>query len=770
MRGAASPSHRGGICPRLPVYVEVEGDTLDFQRYYQIVKKYKWLILALVVTAVTVAVLETSSTTPLYRSTTSIQIDLPSNILPYEEIQPAQVPIQWDLTPIQVLQSRSLARRVVNRLNLAEDPRFNAKISSGFFLHRIPALLGSLTGWISSLLPAGPTASPARPQDRDSHLVSRFLGNLKVETSEEHRLVRVSYSSQDPEFAAAVVNTLTEEYIEYNFESKYEATTRATDFLQRQLRGLKISIEKSEEDLIHYAKANGLLNVGKQEDIVTQTLAYLNQELSRVEAELIAQRAAYRIIEDTTPENFPQHLNSETIVRLEGVRFDLEKRLAGLSSQFGPGWPSVIQLQQELSAVEKQVHKEKLQAIKRAREEYEVASEHFKMLLVALEEKKALATSLTEASIQYNILEREVDTNKQLYEGLLQRLKEAGVSAGLKSSNVHVVDPGEVPTGSYYPQRSRNLTIGLIMGLFCGFGLAFLLDHLDKTVKTPEDIEQDLTLPSLGIIPTFSTMTSPGERRLLSGNGNGLSVLSSQDSSQSKMWEAYRSLRASLLLSQSEQEPQTILITSALPREGKSTTAVNTAIVLARTGAPTLLVDLDLRKPSLAATLGINGKSGMSTFLTGHSDLWPQIRQTFTPNLFFLPAGPLPPNPTELLGCERMQKALTVMQGFFKYIVIDSPPLFAVTDALILSKHVDGVVLVVHGAHTSKDAVKKASHQLSRVGGKLLGAMVNNVDIRHPEYSYYYNYYSQDYYPTLDPDSQEPDPPIQHPVEPGKQV
>ncbi len=367
-----------------------------------------------------------------------------------------------------------------------------------------------------------------------------------------------------------------------------------------------------------------------------------------------------------------------------------------------------------------------------------------------MNQARHVATDLHEASIQYNILKREVDSSKQLYEGLLQRLKQAGVSAGLKSSNIRVVDPGEVPLLSYHPRSQRNLSLGLLLGLFCGVGLAYLLDLLDNTVKTPEDVEREIGLPSLGMVPAFAGNGSTRKLVLFrrSQDHAPRHVLWEEKDLRSKMWEAYRALSMSILLSHSDHAPQVVLVTSALPQEGKSTTAINTAVVLAQTGARTLLVDLDLRKPSVARTFGLENGQGMSTFLSGNSDFSSELHETAIPNLVVAPSGPLPPSPAELLGSEGMDKAMALMREFFKYVVIDSPPVLSVTDPLRLAHHADGLIMVVKGGVTPRQAVRKASEQISRVGGKILGAVINNVDLKKSDYGSYYHYYNyyQDYY------------------------
>ncbi len=321
----------------------------------------------------------------------------------------------------------------------------------------------------SRLLPIGGETVPTAVSDKGdktSLAVDRFLGNLSVQAERTTRIVRASYSSPDPQFAALVVNALANDYIELNFESKFEATTKATDFLEKQLLELKIQIEKAEENLVLYTRESEYIDFSNENDITLQKLGGLSQELTRVETELISLRASYESVRAPTPENFPYSLRNETIESLERIRFGLEQRLASLSARFGPNWPEVLQVKQELEQVASQLVEERRLAIQRSKTDYRTAQKRFNMLQATLNQERHMATDLHEASIQYNILKREVESSKQLYEGLLQRLKEAGVSAGLKSSNIRVVDPDfddQSPPGSRVTDgMGNNVDIDLV--------------------------------------------------------------------------------------------------------------------------------------------------------------------------------------------------------------------------------------------------------------------------------------------------------------------
>jgi len=736
-----------------------ENDSLDIRRYFQVLLKRKWLIAAVVGTVLLLVAIQSFTTTPLYRATARVQIDPEAaNILPYKDVyESAERYLSSEIylqTELEILQSRALARRVIDRLNLANDPRFKEPVSQGVVISQV----GWLKHAIASLKPGGAEdrrkltgEDPAAGAQENRAVLDTFTDRLDVEQVPNSRLVEISWISPNPGLAAAVSDTLAEEFIEQNLQTKFEANTRATEFLKKQLQDMKGKVEKSEQELVKYARENNIVSIGPDRgSIVLQTLEDLNRQMTTVEGDLIGKTADFQAVRDATPENFPQSLRTPSISLLEERLFGLQQNLASLTAQFGNEWPAVIQVRQQIQEVEQQLKREKKETINRVQSEYRVAVNRRQMLLGALNRQKAQANQLNQDSIEYNILQREVDTNRQLYEGLLQRLKETGISAGMRTSNIHVVDHAEVPDAPYSPQRAADLAMGFGVGLFIAIGLAFLMEYLDNTLKSPEDMEQSLGLPSLGVIPTMADLPAGSSRLLAARNEGGANAeLPTRISpARFRVWEAYRSLRTSILLSHSGTPPKVIMITSSVPGEGKTTTVANTGIVLAQTGARTLLIDLDMRKPALASTFGYNGNQGISAYLSGNGDLSSQIRQTNYPNLFLLPAGFRPPNPAELIGSERMETALRLLGDYFKYILIDTPPILSVTDGLLLSPHVDGVVLVIKGGATPKEAARKAGNHLLSVGARILGALINNVDMDAPEYAYYYRHYFDERYNT----------------------
>jgi capsular exopolysaccharide synthesis family protein len=397
-----------------------------------------------------------------------------------------------------------------------------------------------------------------------------------------------------------------------------------------------------------------------------------------------------------------------------------------------------------MEVVQRRLNMEVSKAIASIKNEYESGLRRESLLRAAFEQQKTKAMEVQQRAIQYNILKREADTNKELYKTLLQRMKEVGVSATLNPSNIKVIDQAEVPTAPYKPNRQRNLVMALAVGLFLGIGLALFFEYFESTIKTPSDVEQIIRLPSFGIVPEISYKKRRG---LDKGKAYPIELITFRHP-RSMLSEAYRGIRASILLSFSERPPKTIVISSPSPAEGKTTTLVNTAIALSQIGAQVLIIDADMRKPKVHQIFDQGNGMGLSTFLSGNVKLGSVVKKTNIPNLSHISAGPVPPNPSELLGSKLFKEMLKSLAENFDQIIIDSPPVLGFTDSIVLSSSVDGVILVVLGGKTQKEALQQAKETLLQVNAKILGVVINRVNIQRYEYKdYYYRHqYYQSYY------------------------
>jgi succinoglycan biosynthesis transport protein ExoP len=439
---------------------------------------------------------------------------------------------------------------------------------------------------------------------------------------------------------------------------------------------------------------------------------------------------------------------------LTGKRSELNQKYSEELSRTGPSMPSAQRLAEQVMNLDQLIANEKKNIVGRIEQEYWTSVQREKLLLTALNSQKKEVDQMSQKLVEYNILVRDAEGSKQLYDGLTQKLKEAKLTTGLKSSNIRIIDPAMVPGGPIRPNKMRNVIMALLVGLVGGIGLAFLREYMDNTVKTPDDVEMLSRLPSLAVVPAFASLNGKQGRmsRLLKGatsNGKDMHMeLVSYSMPQSQVSEAFRSLRTSLLLSQAGHPPQVILVTSALPREGKTTAAVNLAVTLAQLGDRTLLIDGDLRKPGVTRALNLTeGKyAGLSSYLAGVSSLdLVTVPHPVITNLSAMPTGPIPPNPADLLSSDRLRQAIQALRKDYKFIVIDSPPIMAATDAVILSVLVDGVLLVVRSGETPKEAFTRMRDLLAAVKCRMLGVLLNAVDSSAPDYYYSYRYYPYSY-------------------------
>lgn len=721
------------LYPDLPAHESALGES------FRVLLKRKWIIVGVLCTIFSIVAIASLRMTPIYEASGTIQINKPDANLNFQNSPTFNVdyydPTELE-TEIKILQSDILATQVIRELNLDRSLGLNGQA---------PPSPQSI-----DLAPDPLQSDPARA----SAAVGSFKANLKVALSQNTRIIEVHYRSPDPQMAANVVNTLMQTYVENNYKARFESTMQASDWLTKQLVDLQMKVETDEEKLVRYQKEHEILGTDEKQNIIMSKLDELNKALTEAESDRMDKEALYRLVESGDPDAIAASASSVTqgpssqsaSVLLENLRtkqVDLKIQVADLSTQFGPSYPKLTQLNNQLKEVDAEIQAEMKKIAATLRGQYTTALQRENMLHAALEKQKQEANKLNESAIEYSMLKRDVDASRQLYEGLLEKLKEAGVAAGLKSNNFRIVDNAHPPAGPIEPDIPRNLLFGLVLGLASGVGLAFVLEALDSTVRTTEQAQMVSGLASLGMIPLGSKSTREGSnpKRLVLTSSKEAVELVTQVRPQSQMAESYRALRTSLLLSSLGAPPKVIMITSALPQEGKTTTSINTAVVLAQKGVRVLLIDGDLRRPSIHKTLGMGPHSGLSNVLTGSTTLDEAIvRTTVLPNLFVLPAGTPPPNPAELLASSNMRDVLLQLREQYDHIVIDTPPSLSVTDAVVLSPRADAVILVIRSGQTSKQALRRSRDILFQVNAKLVGVLLNAVDLSSPDYYYYYEY------------------------------
>jgi succinoglycan biosynthesis transport protein ExoP len=708
--------------------------------YLVVLRKHMWLSLAFLLTVVTAVTIATFKMIPVYVASAQVEIDRENtSILPFQDS--ASYEMYWDMenyieTQAKILQSETLALQTIQSLELYRHPEF----------------VGEVAG--EPVTPVRAVTIQDPPQSRPA-ILGNFLGRMSIKRVPSSRLLEVTFEATDPELAARIVNTHLQNYVEHNFRARYESAMKASDWLAGQLEELKIKVERAEDARIAYERENKIWTIDEKQNITTQKLADLNRELTEAQTDRVRKEARYQMARGGNVDSLPEIRESTLLQDLIRRKSELDAQLAEARSRLGPRYPTVVRLEAQAEELSRTIEREKNNMLDRLEGDYRAARQREVLLSQALEEQKVEANHMAERLVQYNILNREADANKQLYEGLLQKLKEAGISAGLRSSNIRMVDPALIPPAPSRPQKARNLMLALLVGLVGGVGLAFLREYMDNTVKTPDDIEMLTRLPSLAVVPAFTILTGKGRTpKLLKGprdpeSGSRVALVS-YERPQSQISEAFRALRTSLMLSQAEHPPQVILVTSSLPREGKSTAAVNLAVTFAQLGDRTILVDGDMRKPGIGKLLSMSEGSrhaGLSTYLAGVSSLeLVTIPHPSIPNLAVIPAGPIPPNPADLLSSQRLRDMIAALRGEYKFIVFDSPPVMAATDSIVMSVATDSVLMVVRSGVTPKDAFIRARDQLMGVKSPLLGVVLNAVDTTSPDYYYSYRYYPYYHY------------------------
>lgn len=698
--------------------------------YLLILRKHQWLILSFLLAVVTIVTIATFRMQAVYVATARIEIDRENgSILPFQGMESYDYMMDLENyieTQSKILTSETLALQTIRSSGLGARSEYASPNGP------------------SEALAIGSLENQKRPPE-----LGAFLGSLGVKRVANSRLMDVTFESTDPQFAARIVNEHIKNFQDQNIRSRYDETTRATTWLHDELDELKIKVQESEDKRIAYERKNQIWTLDDKQNITTQRLSDINKSLTDAQEERMKKEALYQFAKAGDVADVPQLRENPIFQGLMQKRQAASGEYLDAVNQYGPNFPKVQRLQAQLKDLDQLIQKEQVNTLNRIEIDYREAKQRETLLTQALDQQKVETNEMAERMVEYNILKREAEANKALYDGLMTKLKEVGISAALQSSNIRVVDPAMIPAYPSRPAKARNIAMAFLVGLVGGIGLALMREYLDNTVKTPDDIETLARLPSLAVVPQFDGSSTNGSRkRLLQGiasNGHEKRIeLVAQHLPKSQMSEAFRALRTSLLLSQPGRPPQVILVTSALPREGKTTAAANLAVTLAQLGDSTVLVDADLRKPGVGRLLNMgNGKyAGFSSYLAGVSSLdLVTVSHPDIPNLAAIPTGPLPPNPADLLSSHKLADAIAELRTKFKFVVIDSPPIMAATDAVILSVQTDGVLLVVRSGETPKEAFTRTRDLLVSVKCHILGVVLNAVDSSAPDYYYSYRYY-----------------------------
>lgn len=733
----------------------------SFRDYLFVVLKRKWLILSLVLVVTSLVTIQAFRSPSIYAGETTIRIEQKApNVLQTKDvvITGQSDPNFWG-TQLKLLENPALARQVVLSLDLQNNPSFfGGQTQGGIFtsLRRIfskpkkveesPAVSPTLTVVGESEVTGG--ALTAEQLAKLEPYEDAIIGGEMVEAITGTNLVRIRFVHADPEIAQKVANTLAEVFANNNLERSTQGSSKAEDLLAREIASLQTKIRHDQEAQFNYAKSKNLPLVNDTAGNLEATrLATLSGQLLTAENErkyLQAQLEAAR--KERDPFSIPDVNASARVEKLRDRISALKETRDALLITYTPEWPAVKKIDAQLKGLEAELDKAPPEIVTSIQRRYEAAVSRENLLRRSYETQKGTTTQQTRDQIDLLSMTQELESNRQRLNLLVQRQREFQLANGDRSNEVSIATYSRLPKEPIGPPRFRNIFVAFLLSLVAGIGLAFLLDFLDDTLKSVDDVDRYLHLPALALIPAGRDrgrlIGIPGAPQ---SPGPATTALAMVTDARSPIAESYRHLRTSLLLSSAGQPPRTILVTSSQPSEGKTTTAINTAFMLAQTGAEVLIIDCDLRRPRLHAHFNAPNTKGLTNWLSGETEI-ESLMQTYEsqPNLKFLTSGPVPPNPAELLGSDEMRKLLGVLSERFSHVVVDSPPAISFTDASILSTMVDGVVLVVHGGRSSRAVVRRAKQQLLDVGAHIFGVVLNNVKMETQDY-YYSGYYTTDY-------------------------
>lgn len=717
-------------------HIEEEPNLRD---YIDVLLRRKWIVISCLAISVVTVAIASLLMNRIYKAEATIEI-APENpkITTFQEVveleSKSQQTDSFYETQYKLIKSKSLAKEVVNILQLDSHPEFamQKKEKPGF----IPFMKNAFAEILS------PKEKKSDPKEieksqlaRKEGLIGSFLGRVKVTPDRKSRLVQLSFESSDAELSAKAANTLADKYIEWVLDRKLDATKAARQFLEKQLGEVKANLERAEEELSTFAKGADIVSLDEKFNLTYKQLAELNDAFSKAETERLTKEALYKEVQAGDYIYFPQVISDSSIQTLNEEYTKLKSQYDNMSVIYGPNYPEMKQLAAQLGRIQSDI-KGRIDGIAESiKKDYQAALTKENILGQRTEKQKKLVTELNDKTVQYKIFEREVETNKSIYQSLLQRLKETEVASGIRATNIQVVDYASTPLIPYKPNTKLNMLLAILMGLMGGVFLAFIFEHFDSTIKDEEEVKRRFSLPFLGAIPLVNENELQDLEKVVYANPKSL------------VSEAFRVIRTSILYSSPNSPPRSLLTTSAQPLEGKTTSASNLALSFTQSGLKVVLIDADLRKPRLHKLFLNNGNAfGLSTYLVGKMELSGVINRTSLDGLDMIPSGPIPPNPAELLGSKRMKELIERLLKEYDHVILDGPPIMGFADSRLLSSVVDGVLLVTSVGITQRQTLRSSIEDILRVRGRIIGTIVNRLESRRSKYgySYYYNYSNEE--------------------------
>ncbi|HXG70788.1 MAG TPA: polysaccharide biosynthesis tyrosine autokinase [Gemmatimonadaceae bacterium] len=706
--------------------------------YLKVLYKRRWTAATAFLLIVGTVTIYTFTVTPIFEAKTRLLIESDErNVVSFKQVvEEDQTKADYYQTQYNILQSRVLARKTLDSLKLWNKQPFGGEAEKSFSLTKsVLGIPGALMGLFKSDDAVIESSIPAADETiAQSRAIDRFLAGLTVAPIRNSRLVDVKYQLPDGAQAASIVNTLAKNYIEQNLEYKFMASKEASDWLGERLGEQRKQVEQAEVSLQRYREQNDAIAMEDTQNIVVQKLSDLNAAVTRAKTERIQKESMYQQLQasQSNPamlDTFPAILTNSFIQQQKSELAALQQQQGQLAEKLGDKHPDLIKIKSAIQLAQLKLNGEIAKVVQSVRSEYQAALAQENSLTSALNQQKGEALSMNRKAIDYGVLDRDVQSSKQIYDSLMQRAKETGVAGELKTSNIRVVDLAEQPRRPVRPQKRTNLLLALFGGTLLACGLVFFFEYVDSRIKNPEEIRAHLGLAHLGLLPSVDSKA--GYPLLHNGVAANFS-------------ESFRAIRTNVLFSSADKGSRSMVVTSTGPGEGKSMVAANLAVSLAQAGQRVLLIDADMRKPKVHEIFGVAQEPGFSNVLVGDAKASEAVRETPVNGLWTMTAGRIPPNPAELLGSVRCRDFVESLKGHFDWVILDSPPIMAVTDAALLAHYATGVVFVVGAEMTSRHAAKRALEQLETANARFVGAILNRVDLERNAY-YYSQYYRREY-------------------------
>ena len=728
------------------IYLEKE---IHLRDYFRIIRKRKYTVYTFFIIVVALVLLHTFTTTPLFVASAEILVEQGDRNPLMTDYGYVKQDYQFMETQIQIIKSLPVTRKVVAKLSLAEtyDSYFNEigdRITIG-------ELLLSVTGWVRDVYAAainlaGIAGTDNRPKmddledgsiSKDNKIAMELSESLEIQPILKSKIIVVSFTSPNPVLARMIVNSVTQAYIEKTLEMKMESSGYKIKWMTQKADEERERLRQSEIALQEYMKAQNILTTENRLAITPRKLSELNMQLNDAETRRRELEAVYQKVKNLygngdAAESIQMVASDPTVQSLRGMILEAEKKIKDLSKKYKAMHPVMKQAVADLELLNDKRKSEIKRVAGIIKNEYELARSTEENLTERLTRTKADVIRLNEKSVQYNLLKREVDANRELYDALIASLKEQGVSEEAQYIKVWVIEEAVTPELPTKPREKRNLTLGIILGLLGGIGLALFLEYLDNTIKYPDDVQERFGVQVLSTVPRANPNKTLIDATTL-------------DAPSNSFVESYKMIRTALLLLGAEGPPSNLLITSMAAEDGKTTTAVNLAVTFAQTERKTLLIDADMRRPLIHKIFNLNNEEGLSTYLAGASESVKAIKNGNPENLRIITSGPIPPNPSELLSNSRFTRLIEIAAQNYDMIILDSPPILTVSDSLILSKLVDGALIVARAGKATNELVEKGLKMLGDIHATVFGFVLNDVVLNKSNYYYYHQHYDSYY-------------------------